>query len=232
MGVNKLRKQGFEQVVIATDHGFFLNAQAEAGDVCQKPPGTWINEHERSLLGDGSEDAGNFVMAAEKAGIPGDFAQFGGPRSMAPYRKGMLYFHGGASLQEAVVPVITAKLSAEAQPAVEQARVILSYKNGATRVTTLLPVVEVLLEAELFSQGEDFEILLEAHDKKGEVVGEAKHGDVVNAATGTVTLQPGEQVKVPVKMSPDYEGKFTLKALDPKTFTVYAALELKTDYMV
>ena len=85
--VNKLRNQGFEHVVIATDHGFFLNAHAESGDVCQKPPGSWINEHERCLLGNGSEDSSNFVMPAEKAGIQGDLAQFGGPRSMAPYRK-------------------------------------------------------------------------------------------------------------------------------------------------
>ena len=65
-------------------------------------------------------------------------------------------------------------------------------------------------------------------------LGEAKHGGSVNAATGTVTLKPGEQVKIPVKMLPDteFEGKFTLKALDPKTFTVYASLDLKTDYMV
>lgn len=235
VAINKLRNQGFEQVVIATDHGFFLNAQAEAGDVCQKPPGTWINEHERSLLGDGNEDAGNFVMSAEKAGIQGDFAQFGGPRSMAPYRKGMLYFHGGASLQEAVVPVITARLSAIEQPTVEKAQVTLTYKNGATRVTTLLPVVEVLLSAweeDMFSPGADFEILLEAHDKNGEVVGEAKHGDAVNAATGTITLKPGEQTKIPVKMLPGWEGKFSLKALDPKTLTIYATLELETDYMV
>jgi hypothetical protein len=234
VGVNKLRKQGFEQVVIATDHGFFLNAQAEAGDVCQKPSGTWVLEHERCLLGDGTEDANNFVMSAEKAGIRGDFAQFGGPRSMAPYRKSMLYFHGGASLQEAVVPVITAKLKAVEQPIVETANVTLSYKSGATRVTTLLPVIDVLLEGDMFSQGADFEILLEAHNKKGDVVGEAKHGDAVNPATGTVTLKPGEQMKIPVKMLPDseFEGKFTLKALDPKTFTVYASLDLETDYMV
>ena len=234
VGVNKLRKQGFEQVVIATDHGFFLNAHAEAGDVCQKPPGSWILEHERCFLGDGNDDANNFVVPAEKVGIQGDFAQFGGPRSMAPYRRGMLYFHGGASLQEAVVPVITAKLKAVEQPTVERAKVTLSYKNGATRVTTLLPVIEVLLEGDMFSQGADFEILLEAHDKKGNVIGEAKHGDAVNPATGTVTLQPGAPVKIPVKMLPDseFEGRFTLKALDPKTLTVYASLDLQTDYMV
>ncbi|MDB3898530.1 PglZ domain-containing protein [Gammaproteobacteria bacterium] len=232
VGVNKLRNQGFEHVVIATDHGFFLNAQAEAGDVCQKPPGNWITEHERCLLGNGSEDSNNFVVPIEKVGIQGDLGQFGGPRSMAPYRKGMLYFHGGASLQEAVVPVISAKLNAIKQPSEERAQVTLSYKNGATRVTTLLPVVQVLLETDMFSQGVDFEILLEAHDKKGEVVGEAKHGDSVNPATGTVTLKPGEQMRIPVKMLPGWEGKFTLKALDPKSFMVYASLELTTDYLV
>ncbi|MGD9975628.1 MAG: PglZ domain-containing protein [Desulfatirhabdiaceae bacterium] len=37
----KLRDKGFHEVVIATDHGFYLNAQAEAGDVCARPTGTW-----------------------------------------------------------------------------------------------------------------------------------------------------------------------------------------------
>ena len=66
--------------------------------------------HERSLLGDGAADSHSFVMPAERAGIRGEFAQFAGPRTMAPYRAGVLYFHGGASLQEVVVPVITVRL--------------------------------------------------------------------------------------------------------------------------
>jgi len=37
--LHKLRSLGFNEAVIAADHGFFLNAQAEAGDVCQKPIG-------------------------------------------------------------------------------------------------------------------------------------------------------------------------------------------------
>jgi len=38
--IHKLKQHGFHEVVIATDHGFFLNAHAEAGDVCVKPRGT------------------------------------------------------------------------------------------------------------------------------------------------------------------------------------------------
>ncbi|KSV61617.1 hypothetical protein N182_13650 [Sinorhizobium sp. GL2] len=231
--VHKLKMAGFTDVVIATDHGFVLNAHAEAGDVCSKPPGTWTVAHDRALLGEGEADAANFVLMADKAGILGDFAKLGGPRSMAPYRRGLLYFHGGASLQEAVVPLITVRLKQAKQPALAAARVALSYKSGATRVTTRLPVVDLMVEGEdMFALGETFEILLEAHDKKAQVVGEAKRGSAVDVATGTVTLKPGERVQVTVKMAVEFEGKFTLKALNPVTLGQYAALDLETDYAV
>lgn len=231
--INKLKKLGFHEVVIATDHGFFLNAQAEAGDVCAKPTGDWINVHDRSLLGEGNADSNNFTLAADKAGVRGAFAKLAGPRSMAPYRSGMLYFHGGASLQEAVVPVLTAKLDVSKQHDAPAPTVKLSYKNGAARITTRLPVVDLVLEsADLLSQGADFEILLEAHDKKGEVVGEAKPGGRVNPATGTITLKPGEPLQVTLRMLMEYEGKFTVKALNPTTYTTYCSLDLETYYAV
>jgi hypothetical protein len=231
--IHKLKGLGFADVVIATDHGFFLNAHAEPGDICAKPPGSWLTVHDRSLLGDGAADANNFVIAAEKVGIRGDFSRFAGPRSMAPYRRGLLYFHGGASLQEAVVPVITVRLRQAKQPEVSKASVVLSYRNGAKRITTRLPVVSLMVEtSDIFSLHSDFEILLEAQDRKGKIVGEAKPGGLVNAATGTVTLKPGQLEQVTVRLDPDYEGKFTLKALNPVTMTAYATLDLETDYAV
>src|SRR5208282_2510587 len=120
---------GFTDAVIATDHGFMLNAHAEAGDVCAKPVGAWVVVHDRALLGEGEPDANNFVLQADKAGVRGDFPKLGGPRSLAPYRKGLPYFHGGASLQEAVVPVITVRLKQAKQPQLAAVKVSLSYKN-------------------------------------------------------------------------------------------------------
>jgi PglZ domain len=231
--VHKLRELGFVDAVIATDHGFFLNAHAEAGDLCAKPPGNWVTVHDRSLLGDGAADPSNFAIAAERVGIRGDFARFAGPRTMAPYRRGLLYFHGGASLQEAVVPVITVRLRRAKQLEIAKATVVMSYKNGAKRITTRLPVVSLLVEtSDMFSLHSDFEILLEAHDRKGKVVGEAKAGGIVNAATGTITLKPGQPEQVAIRMDPEYEGKFTLKALNPVTMASYATLDLETDYAV
>ena len=232
VALHKLRGMGFKEAVIVTDHGFFLNAQAEAGDVCVKPQGNWpVNAHDRMMLGNGTSDGHSLVISAEKVGIRGDFAQVALPRSMAPYRAGHLYFHGGASLAEAVVPVLVARLDAAAQPELRKVMVEFTYKNGAKRITTRLPVIEVILVSEdMFSQEVSLEILLEAQDSKGNVVGEPRPGGDVNPATRTVTLMPGQRKQIALRMDDEFRGKFSVKALNPTTLAAYCSLALETDY--
>ena len=234
VAVHRLKQAGFTDVVIATDHGFFLNGHAEAGDVCVRPSaGDWITIHDRALVGTGRGDTQTFVMPTEKVAIRGDFEFFGAPRSMAPYRRGLRFFHGGPSLQEAIVPAITVALQDQAEREAVVANVSLSYKNGAKKITTRLPVVDLAVESsDMFSQGADLEILLEAHDRKGKVVGEARKGDPVDPATGTLTLKPGQNKQVTIRMDVEFEGKFALKAFNPVTMTAYASIDLETDYAV
>jgi hypothetical protein len=234
IAVHRLKQAGFTDVVIVTDHGFFLNGHAEAGDVCAKPAvGDWIVTHDRAVLGTGSGDEQNLVMPVEKVGISGDFVCFGGPRSLAPYRRGLRFFHGGVSLQEAIVPAITVSLQNKRERETPVATVRLAYKGGVKRITTRLPVVDLSVEsADMFAQGKDLEILLEAHDGKSNVIGEARKGDPVDPATGTLTLKPGEQTQVTIRMDLEFEGKFTLKAFNPVTMTAYASIDLETDYAV
>jgi hypothetical protein len=234
VAIHRLKQAGFTNVVIATDHGFFLNGHADAGDLCTKPSvGDWITIHDRALLGTGSGDTQNLVLPTEKVGIRGDFECFGVPRSLATYRRGLRFFHGGASLQEAIVPAITVALQDQAARETIVASVLLSYKSGAKRITTRLPVVDLAVEStDMFSQGADIEVLLEAHDRKGNVVGEARKGDPVDPATGTLTLKPGQQRQVTIRMDMEFEGKFTLKAFNPITMTTYASIDLETDYAV
>ena len=84
----------------------------------------------------------------------------------------------------------------------------------------------------MFARGKEIELLLEAHDQKGNVVGEAKAGGIVNPATGTITIKPGERLKVTLKMQEEYHGKFTVKVMNPSTFAAFSKLDLKTDYVV
>lgn len=233
VAIHKLKERGFHEVVIVTDHGFFMNTHAGAGDVCSKPAGNWIGIHDRCVLGDGSGDGNHFVVSAEKMGIRGDFAKFAAPHSLAAYRNGLLYYHGGISLQECVVPVITMQLKSSTQPELHRASVVISYRNGAKAITTRMPVVDIAVESvDIFSAESTFEVLLEAHNTKGDVVGEAKASGSVNPATGTLTLKSGDKMHVPLKMQMEFEGKFKIKVLNPTTYTVYCQLDLETDYSV
>ena len=228
VAISMLQSQGFNQVVIATDHGFFMNRQATEGDVCPKPAGDWYLTHERIALGSGNADQHHFVMPATQAGIKGDYSQLAGPSTMAAYSRGKLYFHGGASLQECVVPVMEVKLKGKAK-ATQQTVVTLSYKKDTKAITSRRPIVELSVTSDdMFAQTE---ILLEAHNEAGDVIGEAKIGGVVNAATRTVSLQPGDSQKVTIIMDDDFEGVFIIKALNPNTLTEFTQLKLKTNYL-
>ncbi len=231
VALRKLRELHFRDAVILTDHGFYLNAGTEAGDVCTKPAGTWVTVHERMLLGDGGGDAANVTLMANAMGVRGDFNQIVVPRAMVAYRAGQWYFHGGASLQEALVPVLDMRLSAVEPAATRQPKVTLAYKRGSKKITTRVPVIEIAVgEGDLFST--TFDLVLEAHDLQGRVVGEAKPGGLVNPATQTVAVSPGATIQVTLRMDSEFEGKFTVKALDPTTQRILANLNLETDYMV
>jgi hypothetical protein len=233
VALNKLRDFGFHEAVIATDHGFFLNAQAEAGDVCAKPQGNWpVIAHDRMMLGDGVSDSHSFVLSANRLGIKGAFSQCAGPKSMAPYRAGYLYFHGGLSLPEAVLPVLVARLERVRKAEKQSFQVELTYKGGAKKITTRIPVFEIELFSEnLFSQQSEVEILLEAQDDKGNVVGEPKPGGDVNPASRTIILVPNERKQIALRMDPDFEGKFTVRVLDATTLATFNQLKLETDYL-
>ena len=91
--ITKLRNQGFHETVIVSDHGFFLNLQSEAGDICQKPQGKWLYcAHNRMFLGDGTADAHNLLLSTNKLGIRTDANQAALPKTMAPYEDRYDYF--------------------------------------------------------------------------------------------------------------------------------------------
>lgn len=233
MAMHKLRQMGFCEAVIATDHGFFLNAEPQAGDVCRKPQGTWpANAHNRVMLGDGVGDEHNLVLGAAKVGIKGNIAQVAMPRSMATYRAGQVYFHGGLSLQEAIVPVLIARLEPTSAQSDDLTRIKVSYKNGAKKITTRIPVIDMEMEKNMLLVGKTFEILLEAQDTKGNVVGEPRPGGEVDPATQLISIASGQRKQIALRMDPEFEGKFSVKALNPVTLSTYGSLILETDYTV
>ena len=136
VALSKLGDLGFHEAIIVSDHGFYLNVQAGPGDVCNKPKGNWpYVAHDRMLLGDGTADTDNIVLSTDKLGIRTNLAQAAVPKTMAPYKAGYDYFHGGASLAEAIVPVLVVKLEQDEPAGFEDFQVELSYKRASKRIT-------------------------------------------------------------------------------------------------
>ncbi|MBT7610582.1 MAG: PglZ domain-containing protein [Bacteriovoracaceae bacterium] len=236
VAINKLKKLKFDEVVISTDHGFFLNGEYETGDKCPTPNGSWINLHNRIMLGDGVEDSSNFIISTDKVDIKGDFNSVASPKSLVTYRKGESFFHGGISLQECILPLLRVKLSDKSSKGTKL-NLNVTYKNGSKKITTRVPVftLEYISDdqaMDLFGQIEEAEVLFEAHDLQGNVVGEAKLGGAVNSATRIITISKGARMQVALKMQLDFEGEFIVRALNPNTLLKYTEIKLKTDYMV
>ena len=170
------------------------------------------------------------ISDAEVGGVT---TYVGVPRGRSVAAPIYLYFHGGASLSEAIVPVLIARLDTEEPQATGKLMIELSYKSGAKRITTRVPVIEIAVETDdMFAREQSIEVLVEAQDTRGKVIGEPRPGSEVNAATRTLTLVPGERKQIALRMDPDFEGKFTVKALNPTTLASYSALQLETDYTV
>lgn len=233
-GLMRAGELGFDRAVVATDHGFVLFHDQEAGNLAPKPPGNWLIQKPRCLLGEGEAESHNVVLDAQEVGIPGDLRNYAAPKTLVPYSRGQIYYHEGLSLQECVLPCLTIELKSKGEAKKSSApTLLLSYRQGKTdRITSRRPVLDLAWpEAQLFAEEVEREVAIEAVDSKGEVVGVAGTGQTVNPATGCVRIKPGSAFSVGIKMEDDFSGNFKVRVLDPSTNATLAEIALKTAYL-
>lgn len=230
VAIQKLSEKGFSNIVIATDHGFHLRTSVRPGYKVEKPDGgEWKLQKDRVLIGKGTITDKTQGYKAEDVGIPLSDALYVVPKNLSTFIENASYFHSGLSLQECVLPVLTIKTSLLTQED-EEITIKLSYKDGKIdKITTQRPLIEVSYIENLFGP-ETIQLRLEAQ-AKGEIVGEAVIGKSVDPATGLVTINKGDTVKVPLRMNEDYEGNFEVVGLNPDTLRSYHSIKLKTNYL-
>lgn len=233
-GLAKLAEVGFDQAVIATDHGFILVHEQPAGNVAPRPSGNWIVEKARCKLGTGTADAANLVMKASELGIPGDFENFAAPRTLVPYMRNEMYYHEGLSLQECVLPCLTVQLESSDKKTKKSSppRLTLTYREGKTdRITSRRPVVDLTWpQGDFFNDEVEIELLMEIVDSKEKSVGTVGSSPFVNPATGGVRIKSGSALSIGIKMDDEFSGNFTVRVLDQTNATL-AELKLKTGYL-
>ena len=128
-----MRDIGYTRVVVVTDHGFF-HWQPDEHDIdAQRPDGELLWKSRRAIIGRNLSHA-----TAVKVPLHGSDLEVMVPRSANAFRTyGKLgFFHGGATLQELVIPVVVATWPVKA----EKVRAIL---KPIEHITSLMPRIEV-----------------------------------------------------------------------------------------
>ena len=221
--IHRLAKAGVESAVVTADHGhlFFAHDRDESMRI-DSPGGDQVELHRRCWIGRGGATPPGCVRVSSAAlGYDSDLELIF-PVGSGVFRAGgnLAFHHGGPSLQEMIIPVLTVRI-----PAAKAAG------SGEQQVTaTGLPVVVtnrifsvnlVLGDQQLRLVGMDSSglpvrpILISGGRQVG-AVGMAIEADL-DRATGCVTLEPGKPVSVAFLLSDDEATSLRVVVQDPAT---------------
>lgn len=224
-----LSLNGFEKLVIATDHGFVLHPIFQAGDNVAKPAGEWIMTKSRSLAGQGATPDTALGFTAQQIGVKSAVKDFLFLKGYAVFEKNTNYFHEGLSLQENIVPVIIlSKIVAKKE---EHITINITYKGKSTGIiTSRRPSFEIASFIEGKLGLEAIAVRMEAV-AGSQIVGKPTSDEKVNETTKLVEIVPGQTYKIALDMDTDFEGKFEVRVTDPVSNKLYSSITLKTDYI-
>lgn len=140
--IRRLRDAGYPCVVVVTDHGF-LHWNPEQDEVDPAPTGEPLWRSRRAVVGRSLEHQNAVAVP-----IPGSDLECRVPRSVNAFRAygKMGFFHGGASLQELVIPVVVFRWPKKA----EKTQAVLAPLSA---ITSLRPRVEIRPGASGFLPG-------------------------------------------------------------------------------
>jgi len=109
--IRRLRSAGYSTVAVVTDHGFF-HWEPDADEVQPKPSGDILWSSRRAIAGHNLKHPTAIACTATKSEIECSI-----PRSISAFKTygGLGFFHGGATLQEIVTPVVIVQWPKKAQ---------------------------------------------------------------------------------------------------------------------
>ncbi|RME21154.1 MAG: PglZ domain-containing protein [Deltaproteobacteria bacterium] len=221
--VRKLARVGYEHFVITADHGHQFAVRKDEDMLMDRPGGDTVDQHRRCWAGRGGQTpAACLRVGGANLGYDTDL-DFIFPRGLALFRTGgdLAFHHGGISLQEMVIPVVSLRMPAKgAEQPVRGSKVQLD--NLPKVLTNRTFGMRVVVGADLFSQDPVRVRLVLVAD--GQVVGQA--GMAVDSefdrASGTVTLLPGRTASIGMMLMRDDVAEFRVVAQEPDTDAVLA----------
>jgi hypothetical protein len=225
-GVRNLASIGFTEIVLSADHGFIFAEGFETGLKMDSPGGDTVELHSRCWIGQGGNAALGYFR------VPASGLELGGalecafPRGLGTFKvKGGAgaYFHGGASLQEQVIPVLHLSRKAAVSEKSGSCRWTIAFAKKA--ITNRFFSVTVSMESEEIFAPEPKAVRLEIVSGK-EVIGHAAMASYgFEESTREILIESGKPNAVTMMIS---GGKIPehvdLRVIDSKSENQLATL--------
>ncbi len=234
-GLKALFNQGVRTVVITADHGYLFGEELTAGQSIDTPGGKTVALKRRVWVGKGGAKSESYLRRPLSAfGITSSLA-LATPWNLSCFKArggATEYFHGGLSLPEIVIPVLTVQSGVVPAPSAE-AKIDWTLTLGSRTISTrfvsatieghtsqLLPLEPPLVRVEIRAAGQTISTPVSAgygfHDATNDVQLEQKEDDERAVAENTVTLMITEEPQV---------ERVSIYLLDATTGVTLARLE-------
>jgi len=220
--VRKLARTGVEHFVITADHGHQFSLRKEEDMLMDKPGGDTVDQHRRCWAGRGGQTptAATRVSGAD-LGYSTDL-DFIFPTGLAVFRAGgdLAFHHGGPSLQEMIVPVVTLRIPPTTEEPVASAKVLLEGLPSVLTNRTFGMRVRVV--PDLFAQETvPLRLVLLADGLEVGRCGMALDAEL-DRASGILMALPGKPANVAMILTRDEVKAIRIVAQDPATDAVLA----------
>ena len=220
--IKRLANMGISKFVVAADHGHLFVQERDESQRIDKPGGDEVCLHRRCWVGrGGSTPPGTVRATAEQLGYAGDL-DFVFPSSIAVFKSGgdLAYYHGGLSLQELLVPVLTVRMpTTRVAPAAD---VAITLKRLPKQIANRIVTFGFAVEHDMFDADDVVvrPVLLSDGQHVGHV-GMALDAEF-DPLTHCVTIKPGDACTVGIQLLRDDVKSVEIVILEPETDRVLA----------
>lgn len=215
--VKRLASLGIAKFVVVADHGHLFIEERDESERIEKPGGEQVSLHRRCWAGRGGSTPPSTVrISSALLGYDSDL-DFVFPTNNSVFKAGgdLAYYHGGLSLQELLVPVLTIRMPVEVKARVSE--ITVSLTKVPEKIANRIVTFGISSQSSLFGSEEISirPVLLYNGQHVGHVgmVLDAEH----DSLTHCVRMKAGESCTVGVQLLRDDVESVEIVVLDPET---------------
>lgn len=216
--VRKLAAAGIRRFVVAADHGFIFASPKGDDMKIPAPSGDTVELHRRVWAGrGGGTPPGCVRITSSELGYASEL-EFVVPRGVGVFQAGggLAYHHGGVSLQELVVPILTVRMPGESEA---EAGSVVELDNVPRALTNRIERVELTQVEDLLSEPLGVRVTLVEGDEEVGHCAMAVNAEY-DGERKEVTLQPGTTASLGLILVRDDAKKVRIVVQDARTDAV------------